>query len=61
MKFRVIIDKNKEEEIVATVHQRTDLIKDFEIRCCEAGKISLAPLAATMVKHFFSWIICMLQ
>ena len=30
MKFRVIIDKNKEEEIVATVHQRTDLIDEIE-------------------------------
>ena len=30
MKFRVIIDKAKEEEIVATVHQRTDLIDEIE-------------------------------
>ena len=30
MKFRVIIDKTKEEEIVATVHQRTDLIDEIE-------------------------------
>ena len=30
MKFRVIIDKTKEEEVVATVHQRTDLIDEIE-------------------------------
>ena len=30
MKFRVVIDKTKEEEIVATVHQRTDLIDEIE-------------------------------
>ena len=30
MKFRVIVDKTKEEEIVATVHQRTDLIDEIE-------------------------------
>lgn len=30
MKFRVIIDKTKEEEIVATVHQRTDMIDEIE-------------------------------
>lgn len=30
MKFRVIIDKAKEEEVVATVHQRTDLIDEIE-------------------------------
>ncbi len=36
-------------------------LKDFGIRCCEAGKLSLAPLASTMLKHFFSWVICRLQ
>ena len=30
MKFRVIIDKAKEEEVVATVHRRTDLIDEIE-------------------------------
>ncbi len=30
MKFRVIIDREKEEEIVATVHQRTGLIDEIE-------------------------------
>ncbi len=30
MKFRVIIDKTKEEELVATVHRRTDLIDEIE-------------------------------
>lgn len=30
MKFRLIIDKEKEEEVVATVHQRTALIDELE-------------------------------
>ena len=30
MKFTLIIDKEKEEEVVATVHQRTALIDDME-------------------------------
>lgn len=30
MKFRLIIDKNKDEEVVATVHQRTGLIEEIE-------------------------------
>ena len=30
MKFRVIIDKTKEEEVVAAVHQRTDLLDEIE-------------------------------
>ncbi len=30
MKFKLIIDKNKEEEIVATVHDRTPLIDEIE-------------------------------
>ena len=30
MKFKLIIDKDKEEEIVATVHSRTNLINEIE-------------------------------
>ena len=30
MKFRLIIDKEKEEEVVATVHQRSPLIEQIE-------------------------------
>lgn len=30
MKFRVILDKAKEEEVVATVHRRTNLIDEIE-------------------------------
>lgn len=30
MKFRLIIDKNKDEEVVATVHNRTALIDEIE-------------------------------
>lgn len=30
MKFKLIIDKNKEEEVVATVHNRTALIDEIE-------------------------------
>ena len=30
VKFRVIIDKTREEEVVATVHRRTDLIDEIE-------------------------------
>ena len=30
MKFRLIIDKEKEEELVATVHERTALINEIE-------------------------------
>jgi len=30
MKFRLIIDKEKDEEVVATVHQRTALIDEIE-------------------------------
>ena len=30
MKFRLIIDKDKDEEVVATVHQRTELIDEIE-------------------------------
>lgn len=30
MKFRLIIDKDKEEEVVATVHQRSPLIEQIE-------------------------------
>ena len=30
MKFRLIIDKEKEEEVVATVHDRTPLIDEIE-------------------------------
>ena len=30
MRFRLIIDKNQEEEVVATVHQRTPLIDELE-------------------------------
>ena len=34
MKFKLIIDKEKEEEIVATVHQRTPLIDEIEALVC---------------------------
>ena len=30
MKFRLIIDKEKDEEVVATVHQRSPLIEEIE-------------------------------
>ena len=30
MKFKLILDKSKEEEVVATVHQRTPLIDEIE-------------------------------
>ena len=30
MKFRLIIDKEKEEEVVVTAHERTDLIEEIE-------------------------------
>ena len=30
MKFKLIIDKEKDEEVVATVHNRTDLIDEIE-------------------------------
>ena len=38
-----------------------DGLKSFGVGCCEAGKITLAPLASTMLKHFFNWIICSIQ
>ena len=38
MKFKLIVDKNKDEEVVATVHNRTALIDEIEallkgVRC----------------------------
>lgn len=36
----------------------TDGLKQFGVGCCEAGKETLAPLASTMLKHFFNWVIC---
>ena len=35
----------------------TNGLKEFGVGCCEAGIISLSPLASTMVKHFFCWLI----
>lgn len=35
----------------------TNGLKEFGVGCCEAGKTSLSPLASTMVKHFFNWLI----
>ena len=35
MKFRLIIDKEKEEEVVATVHNRTALIDELEALICK--------------------------
>ena len=32
MNFRLIIDKEKEEEVVATVHKRTGAIDEIEAR-----------------------------
>lgn len=32
-------------------------LKDFGIGCCEVGKVTLAPLVSTMLKHFFNWVI----
>lgn len=36
----------------------TNGLKEFGVGCCEAGKVTLAPLASTMLKHLFNWIIC---
>lgn len=46
-----VFDKN------AMRQDLTDGLKEFGIGCCNAGKEYLAPLAATMLKHFFNWII----
>jgi hypothetical protein len=35
MKFRLIIDKEKDEEVVATVHHRTALIDELERLCAK--------------------------
>ena len=35
MKFKLIIDNSKDEEIVATVHQRTALIDEIEALICK--------------------------
>jgi hypothetical protein len=48
----VVFDKD------AMYQDLTDGLKDFGVGCCEAGKVTLAPLASTMVRHFFNWIIC---
>ncbi len=37
MKFRIVIDKDKEEEIVAQVHERTPLIDEIEALVAGAG------------------------
>lgn len=47
----VVFDKD------AVRRDLTDGLKDFGIGCCEAGKVTLAPLAETMLKHLFNWII----
>lgn len=39
MKFRIVIDKTKEEEIVARVHQRTPLIDELEALVIADGTI----------------------
>ena len=42
MKFKLIIDKEKEEEVIATVHNRTPLIDEIEVlisRYAGAGRI----------------------
>lgn len=31
-------------------------LKEFGQGCCEAGKETLAPLTANMVKHLFNWL-----
>lgn len=38
MKFRIIIDKEKEEEIIARVHKKTHLIDEIEAFYIEDGK-----------------------
>ena len=35
MKFKLIIDKEKDEEVVATVHSRTPLIDEIEALICK--------------------------
>ena len=37
MKFRIIIDKEKDEEIVARVHERTPLLDEIEALVSRAG------------------------
>lgn len=37
MKFRIVIDKEKEEEIVARVHERTPLLDEIEALVDRAG------------------------
>lgn len=37
MKFRIVIDKEKEEEIVARVHEKTPLIEELEALVTGAG------------------------
>ena len=40
MKFRIIIDKNQEEEIVARVHKRTPMLDELEKMILQAESIS---------------------
>ena len=47
----IVFDKD------AMYQDLTDGLKSFGSGCCEVGKDTLAPLASTMVKHFFNWII----
>ena len=47
----IVFDKD------AMCRDLTNGLKDFGIGCCEAGKVTLAPLASTMLKHFFNWVI----
>lgn len=51
----VVFDKD------AVRRDLTDGLRDFGVECCEAGKITLAPLAETMLKHLFNWIIYLIQ
>lgn len=39
MKFRIVIDKTKEEEIIARIHQRTPLIDELEALVIADGMV----------------------
>lgn len=44
MKFRLIIDKSKEEEITATVHSRSSLIDEIEALVMQQSKTDSIPV-----------------
>lgn len=62
----IAVKENENAEIIVFDEDaiKKEVMRSFKqlgVGCCKSAKESVAPLASSLVKHFFDWLIVQLQ